>query len=263
MEKTKRYPNTFFPDDIVKRALERLEQHATSAGVPGLTSRMSITHGAVAWDYDTPEEFFADYRHDATEARLNRFTTGFALCITCLLHSTIVSVRSESRSQIEGVFQVFEEVAESCRRPSEDVTAEKPVIFLGHGRNPQWRDLKDHLTDKHGYSVQAYEVGSRAGHAVRDVLEDMMTRSSMAFLILTAEDETASGTYHARQNVIHETGLFQGRLGFSRAIVLLEDGTEEFSNLAGIEQIRFKAGRIRETFGDVLAAIKREFAEST
>ena len=28
----------------------------------------------------------------------------------------------------------------------------------------------------------------------------------------------------ARMNVIHEVGLFQGRLGFERAIVLLEEG---------------------------------------
>jgi predicted nucleotide-binding protein len=59
--------------------------------------------------------------------------------------------------------------------------------------------------------------------------------------------------------VIHETGLFQGRLGFSRAIVLLEDGAEEFSNLAGIQQIRFAKSNIKETFGEVLAVLRREF----
>jgi predicted nucleotide-binding protein len=63
----------------------------------------------------------------------------------------------------------------------------------------------------------------------------------------------------ARQNVVHETGLFQGRLGFSRAIVLVEEETELFSNLAGIRQIRFSKGKIKETFGDVLAVLRREF----
>jgi predicted nucleotide-binding protein len=38
---------------------------------------------------------------------------------------------------------------------------------------------------------------------------------------MTAEDEQADGNHHARMNVIHEVGLFQGRLGFERAIVLL------------------------------------------
>jgi hypothetical protein len=53
--------------------------------------------------------------------------------------------------------------------------------------------------------------------------------------------------------------LRDNALGFSRAIVLLEQGTEEFSNLHGIQQIRFAKGNVRETFGDVLAALRREF----
>jgi hypothetical protein len=68
-----------------------------------------------------------------------------------------------------------------------------------------------------------------------------------------------NGQLHARENVIHELGLFQGRLGFSRAIVLLEEKTTEFSNISGIHQIRFRKRGIRETFGDVLATIRREF----
>lgn len=87
----------------------------------------------------------------------------------------------------------------------------------------------------------------------------MLGRSSFACLVLTAEDEMADGTMRARRNVIHEAGLFQGRLGFSRAIVLLEEGAEEFSNIHGIQQIRFAKGNIKETFGEVLATLRREF----
>jgi predicted nucleotide-binding protein len=56
-----------------------------------------------------------------------------------------------------------------------------------------------------------------------------------------------------------KTGLFQGRLGFSRAIILLEEGTEDFSNVHGVQQIRFAKGNIKETFGEALATLKREF----
>jgi predicted nucleotide-binding protein len=48
---------------------------------------------------------------------------------------------------------------------------------------------------------------------------------------MTGEDEDADGKLNARPNVIHEIGLFQGRLGFNKAIVLLENDTEEFSNI--------------------------------
>jgi len=51
----------------------------------------------------------------------------------------------------------------------------------------------------------------------------MMNHAGIALLVLTAEDETADGKEVARQNVVHEAGLFQGRLGFARAIILLEE----------------------------------------
>ena len=59
--------------------------------------------------------------------------------------------------------------------------------------------------------------------------------------------------------MIHEAGLFQGKLGFARAIVLLEQDCNEFSNIAGLQQIRFAKGNIKEAFGEVLATIRREF----
>jgi len=135
----------------------------------------------------------------------------------------------------------------------------KPIkIFIGHGHNDQWRDLKDHLHEKHGFDVVAYEIGPRSGLSVKEVLETMLNESSFAFLILTGDDVDSEGEMHARENVIHEAGLFQGRLGFRRAIILKEDGVKEFSNIYGLNQIRFSKGSIRETFGDVLATIKRE-----
>jgi predicted nucleotide-binding protein len=66
----------------------------------------------------------------------------------------------------------------------------------------------------------------------------MLDNAWLAFLVMTAEDERTDGTKQARANVIHEVGLFQGRLGFERAIILLEEGCSEFSNIVGLTQIR-------------------------
>jgi len=164
---------------------------------------------------------------------------------------------------VEAVFEVFEKHAPGCALPpAPRPQPEPPALFIGHGRSFQWRDLKDHLHEHHGYAVEAYEVGSRAGHTIRDILEGMLAKSSFAILVMTAEDETAEGGFRPRQNVVHELGLFQGRLGFTRAIVLLEEGAEEFSNLQGIQQVRYSKGNIRETYGEVLAALRREFPET-
>lgn len=88
----------------------------------------------------------------------------------------------------------------------------------------------------------------------------MLNASSFALPVLTGENQKTDGEWHARQNVVHELGLFQGRLGFTRAIALLENGVKEFSNILGVNQTRFSTGNIRETFGDVVATICREFA---
>jgi predicted nucleotide-binding protein len=68
---------------------------------------------------------------------------------------------------------------------------------------------------------------------------------------VTAEDEMADGKLVARENVVHEAGLFQGRLGFTKAIILLEEGCEEFSNIHGVGQLRFLKGNIATVFEEV------------
>ncbi len=59
-------------------------------------------------------------------------------------------------------------------------------------------------------------------------------------------------------NVVHEAGLFQGRLGFTKAIVLLEEGCKEFTNIQGLGQIRFPRGRISSAFEEVRRVLERE-----
>jgi predicted nucleotide-binding protein len=168
-----------------------------------------------------------------------------------------VEVQAEKWPQILSVMDVFESDKVHAELPQPEV--EPPVIFLGHGQSEAWKQLRDHLQDKHGFKIEAYEIGARSGHTIRDILGSMLDRSSMAFLVMTGEDRTESGEKHPRLNVVHEAGLFQGRLGFNRAIVLLEEGTTEFSNIHGVEQIRFT--NIKEVFGDVVATVRREFPD--
>lgn len=59
-------------------------------------------------------------------------------------------------------------------------------------------------------------------------------------------------------NVVHEIGLFQGRLGFRRAIVLMEEGCNQFSNIEGLGQIRFPKGDIRAKSEDIRGVLSRE-----
>jgi len=86
----------------------------------------------------------------------------------------------------------------------------------------------------------------------------MLENSTFALLVLTAEDEIGGGKMQARLNVVHEAGLFQGKLGFKRAIVLLEDGCEEFSNISGLGQLRFLKGNLSVIFEELRKVLERE-----
>ena len=285
MKKTKHFRNVKFSADVIKEALSKFTTERNKAVFdltskdayfkdktdveklsPFTTSYMSITVDGEEWGHDSEEEFFADYRKNYKKAVLEKRILKRTFRIQTFGNSIDVSVEFEDRAQIESLFDVFEKNLIASKLPEKAPDPEnelvKPTIFIGHGRSMAWKDLKDHLHEKHGYNIQAYEIGARAGHVIRDILEDMLSSSSFALLVLTGEDETTDGKFHARQNVIHETGLFQGRIGFKRAIVLLEERTVEFSNIHGIEQIRFSKNNIKETFGDVIATIEREFPKS-
>jgi predicted nucleotide-binding protein len=131
-------------------------------------------------------------------------------------------------------------------------------VFIGHGRSPLWRELKDFIQDRLALPWDEFNRVPVAGVTNVARLAEMLSVAAIAFLVLTAEDEDRDGGVHARLNVIHEAGLFQGRLGFSRAIVLLEEGCEEFSNIEGLGQIRFPKGNIAAAFEEVRRVLERE-----
>jgi len=131
-------------------------------------------------------------------------------------------------------------------------------IFIGHGRSLLWKDLKDFIQDRLHLPWDEFNRLPIAGVTNIARLSEMLDSAAIAFLVMTAEDEQADGNKRARMNVIHEAGLFQGRLGFTRAIVLLEDGCEEFSNIHGLGQIRFPKGNIKAAFEEIRQVLERE-----
>lgn len=135
---------------------------------------------------------------------------------------------------------------------------QKTNIVISHGHSPAWRDLKDFISDRLRLPYDEFNRVPVAGIPNSIRLTQMLDAAGIAFIILTGEDEQADGSVRARMNVIHEAGLFQGRLGFSKGIVLLEEGCGEFSNIEGLGQIRFPKGNIKAVFEDIRAVLERE-----
>ncbi len=131
-------------------------------------------------------------------------------------------------------------------------------VFIGHGQSVLWRDLKDFLQDRLKLPWDEFNRVPVAGVTNIARLSEMLDASAIAFLVMTAEDEMAGGALQARMNVAHEAGLFQGRLGFSKAVVMLEEGCDQFSNIEGLGQIRFPRGNISAVFEEVRRVLERE-----
>jgi hypothetical protein len=132
------------------------------------------------------------------------------------------------------------------------------TIFIGQGGSLLWFRLKEFITKRLALPCEEFNSEPTPGIHTTERLEAMLSQAGMAFLIMTAEEKHADGTLQARPNVIHEVGLFQARLGPRRAIVVIEDGCAEFSNLSGLTTIRFPSGDIAARFEDVRCVLERE-----
>jgi predicted nucleotide-binding protein len=138
------------------------------------------------------------------------------------------------------------------------MTATGGNVFIGHGRSLVWLELRDFLEKRLHLSVDEFNSVPVAGVPTVIRLEEMLDAAAFAFLVMTAEDELPDGKLRARLNVVHEAGLFQGKLGFKKAIILLEEGCEEFSNIHGLNYIPFPKNAISAKFEKIRAVLERE-----
>jgi predicted nucleotide-binding protein len=131
-------------------------------------------------------------------------------------------------------------------------------IFIGHGRSSEWLKLRSFISDTLALPCDEFNIEPTAGLQTGTRIETMLNSARMAFLVLTPEDRHANESMHARENVIHEVGLFQAKLGPMRAIVLLENGCERFSNLDGLTTINFPANDLLARSEDIRGVLRRE-----
>ncbi|MCU1548619.1 MAG: hypothetical protein JWO29_1570, partial [Arthrobacter sp.] len=145
----------------------------------------STGQGNEAWSFDSIDEWYAAYDRGAETGTLRVSGPVFSLELHLQPWSTVVSIKAPSNEKVARLMRFFD-VAEADSKLPEPAMPEPPklpvVVFIGHGRSSDWRDIKDHLQDSHHYTIEAYEVGARAGHSIRDVLSTMLGSSTFALL---------------------------------------------------------------------------------
>jgi hypothetical protein len=118
-------------------------------------------------------------------------------------------------------------------------------IFIAYGHSKDWKVLA-RMLQTWGLEIEHFNIEPTAGKHAAERWEQMLNRSRFAFAVMTPDETMKNGRKRARQNVIHEIGLCHARLGVRNTAILITRETEEFSNVKGIEHIRFVAGRLQD-----------------
>ncbi len=190
---------------------------------------------------------------------------------TALGQKSRIPPHHEIRAEIESIryslkvcrhaSDIAQQAASHLKRTSIRQSRETSIgtnVFIGHGGSPHWHELKDFISGRLSLPVDEFNRVPVAGVTNQARLSEMLDAAAIAFIVMTAEDQVADGQFQARMNVIHEVGLFQGRLGFTKGIILLEEGCDEFSNIQGLGQIRYPPNNIAACFEEVRRVVERE-----
>jgi len=246
-------------DEVARRLLERFDSDQ---------STVIVKRSSGIWSYqrqgsDVVSDFYpqvtlpAEEVEDATGAG-DVFAAGLLIVLTCdrlqvelgsllgmrLARHKLRYVGSSGHAQFAEVTRDFISKLDSERR-----TGVLPQgVFIAHGANSEWLAVRRFIEERFELPVYSFESSSWSGRQVTEALTDCLERCSFAICVLTAEDFTGDGRRFARQNVVHEVGLFQGRHGFDRVLVLVEDGCDFIPQSAKPYTISFPHNGIDRTF---------------
>jgi predicted nucleotide-binding protein len=199
---------------------------------------------------DKIENFFKDYRP-------SRGVLYFPPAQTSQNDTTVKRIYEITQKLKNLPEQDLEKELLQIKTTTKQISKGNGKVFIGHGRNQLWARVQLFLQDDLKLKTVTFESESRTSETIVNILEGFLNESSFAILVMTAEDETSDGKIRARQNVIHEAGLFQGRLGFEKVVILKESETEDFSNIAGLQYIPFTGENIEQCFYELQRKLKK------
>jgi predicted nucleotide-binding protein len=161
-------------------------------------------------------------------------------------------VGNTGHAQFAKVTRDFIRTLDAERRSATHLTG----IFISHGTNPEWFAVQRFLEDRFDSPVHSFESAPWGGREISEAITKYLERCGLSVCVLTAEDFTGDGRKFARQNVIHEVGLFQGQHGFDSVVLLVEEGCDFVPQAAAAYTIYFPQNRIHRAFYQLAEIIK-------
>jgi len=147
------------------------------------------------------------------------------------------------------------EVRANSRIGERELSKEKKEsIFISHGRSKEWYKIQNYVEKDLHYSTIELAQQPNLGRSVLQKLNEEANKCNTAIILMTGDDALENGEIRARENVLHEIGFFQGKLGLEKVVLLHEEGVNIPSNIHGLVYISFP----KDTAEAALGALTRE-----
>lgn len=130
----------------------------------------------------------------------------------------------------------------------------RPRVFIGCGSlDLHVAKRLVQLLDKIGIEGVLWSEQFQVGRSILEVWEELPSKVDAAIFIIGSDTTTHAS--HPRANVLFELGLFHGRLGRKRTIILASGGIDLPTDVLGTIYLRYEPGRLEI----VAEQLRREF----
>lgn len=245
------------PEDLQQQFIKEFQGGRLISGIQGFISNPTQPNAIFAQAaLDNPESISSLYWQFPLQTTFEqRFFKQQALLRQARERYTILSTIPD-----EPIFGVSDDTGatiqhakQSDSSPSPPINGREsqPVVFIAHGRSLIYLEVHRYLKDELGIEAVAFETQDHTSEQVSEILNQYLDRATAAVIVMTGEEQTIDSRLLARQNVVHEAGLFQAKLGFDRVALLKEASVESFSNAQGLIYIPFDPQNITSSFYDL------------
>ncbi len=129
MEKSKLYPQAYFPADKIENVLHKLV-NAQKNDQP--TTFYYLTRGDESWRFDNEKEYFTEYRKDHDNSFLKRTYKQLTFKIRYAKNNyTDITEQAATSHEIDSIFEVFEKLYPGSKQKPTTITN----IYTNHDPN--------------------------------------------------------------------------------------------------------------------------------
>ncbi len=123
--------------------------------------------------------------------------------------------------------------------PGSGAGEEGGFVYLTCAKGPVGASMEAHL-QKSGLKVKQCQASPSPGRYRIDDLVEFLDCCTFAILVYDSEHEAGESRQGRRERIAHEIGLFQGRLGFTRVVLLVPEGSRDSLCLDGVQRVIFR-----------------------